>query len=77
MCFSPSADEPLATVIIKSFTDGVAAKYLKGFVVLQCIWSKKHKGSYANTLLCVLFFGIYLFFHLKHILQLRGAEVWT
>lgn len=77
MRFSPNADEALATVIIKSFTDGAAAKHLKGFAVLQCIWSKKHKGSYANTLLRVLFFGIYLFFHLKHIFQLRGDEVWT
>lgn len=53
----------------------LAAKHLKGFAVLWCIWSKKHKGSYANMLLCVLFFGVYSLSRLRHILQLRGAEV--
>lgn len=72
--FFPYAEEALATVVIKSFTNGADAKHLKGFAILWCIWSKKPKESYANTLLCVLFFGIYLFLHLRCILQLLGAE---
>lgn len=77
MQFPLSVDAALtAVMIIKRFTDGAAVKHLKGFAVIQSIWSKKHKGVYANVLLWALFFGIYLFI-LPFKTKLAAARSWS